>query len=264
MKENQIGFYNQVGVPKEEIERLKNIEFPNLVSETILNNFDLSKKRILDVGSGSNGELGRYMVGRGGVYVAVDIRKEMLTQIKNSFELNSLPFFGVQADVAELPFVDNQFDFSHLRFVLMHLSPKNQRRAIEETVRVTKENIFIIDYNWRTLVSSTHSEEIKKFRKLSFELTEQSGVDPFLGEKIEELIKEATPNMTYRVQKFQRKEDDYTNELIALCEVSNKIAKARLNNPDLSEKFLSLSRELKINPVKFSPPEVVVAVIDKE
>lgn len=264
MKENKIGFYNQVGVPKEEIERLKNIEFPNLVSETILNNFNLEGKRILDIGSGSNGELGRYMVGRGGIYVAVDIRKEMLVQIKNAFDMNSIPFFGVQADVVELPFIDNQFNFSHLRFVLMHLSPENQRRAIKETVRVTKEKAFLIDYNWRSLASSTHPNELSKFRNLSFKLIHQSGVDPFLGEKLEALIKETVPNLTFRIQSFQRKEDDYTNELVTLCQVSSKIANIRLGDSALSEQFQALGEEFKNNPIKFSPPEVVVTVIDKE
>ena len=62
------GFYEQEGVPQEEIERLKTFEFPTYASETLLRQEDLAGKHFLDSGAGANPSLGKFVEKQNGIY----------------------------------------------------------------------------------------------------------------------------------------------------------------------------------------------------
>lgn len=257
------GFYKKEGVPKEEIERLKNIDFPSHASLELLKEVDLQGRKLLDIGAGSNSKLGEYVESEGGKYVAMDLRMEMLKNIEYQFEQKNLNFYGIQANAKDLPFLDESVDFIHQRFVLMHLSPEDQKRTIEEILRITKNKSFLVEYDWSTLSSQENEEALDKFKDLSFEMMSKFKIDPLMGGKLEGLLKEVDQNLDVDIKRFSREEADYTNELIDLCAISSKMAMNVLKDEALAEKFDTLKEELDKNHIKFTPPDIVGAIIKK-
>jgi ubiquinone/menaquinone biosynthesis C-methylase UbiE len=115
-------FYEQKEIPQEEIERLKRIEYPNFVSVAMLDGLALEGKTILDSGAGPNTRLAEFISKRGGMYVPMDIRSDVLADMKEKLNQENMPFYGVRGDVRALPFADKSFDIVHQRFVLMNIA----------------------------------------------------------------------------------------------------------------------------------------------
>ena len=84
-------FYGQKEIPEEDIERLKVIEYPNFVSETLLSELNLSDKKVVDVGAGPNARLAEYVTRRNGVYVPVDLRIDVLKEMRRQLDITT-PF----------------------------------------------------------------------------------------------------------------------------------------------------------------------------
>lgn len=261
---NLPGFYANFDIPEEEIQRLKEIAYPNFVSQCLLDQFEMNKRTLLDTGAGSNAELGEYVMKRGGTYVPIDLRREMLAEIKQKFDASDSPFFGIQADIHTLPFMDNQFSYAHLRFVLMHIKPESRKAALQEILRVIKDKVFILKYNWRTLDAEAPSELLVRFKDLSHILMEKAGVEPFMGQKLEELVRETVGEEHYTMARFGRKEGNYADELVLLCDSSAQIALSHLKSKALQKSLERLSFDLRDKDVTFTPPEIVVAVIQKQ
>lgn len=254
-------FYKQVEIPKEEIERLKRIEYPNFVSETLLNDFDLENKKVLDEGAGSNAKLAEFVFRKKGMYVPLDIRADMLKEMKGALRDIEIPFYGVKADVKALPFADKSFDVVHQRFVLMNIAPETRKQALIETLRVAKENVLLIEYNWETMKSTENPEIIERFRELAFKVFAKFSTDPYMGEKFEDLFKEVSSDLNYSLQSFKR-EEDVANvpELILMLRQFYGEAK-KLKDEVLAKGFNDLIEKLEKSPIKFAPPEIVVATI---
>ena len=255
------GFYSEENVPQQEIERLQKFEFPNQVSAKILSESDLKGKVVADFGSGPNAELGKFITSKEAKYIPVDLRTEMLKNLKQDMESSGEQFYGFAADVKKLPLANNSIDISHQRFVLMHLSPEDQLKAIQELNRVTRQQIDLIEYNWRTIESSTDQEKLARFLELSFKLMEKAKIDPYAGEKILELSKAINPGAVQKT--FKREEGDYTKELIMLCRTGSAMAKARLKDDQLASDLGNLAEELEQEHIKFAPAEIVVVEIKK-
>lgn len=257
-------FYKQQEIPREEIERLKQIEYPNFVSETLLNEFDLERKRMLDVGSGPNIKLAEFVARKRGMYVPLDIRGDVLKEMKDGLANNETPFYGVRGDVKLLPFADNSFDIVHQRFVLMNVAPETRAKALGEILRVSKKDILLLEYNWRTLKSAESPKIIDRFRDLSFQMFAKFSTDPYMGEKFEQLFNEVDPHLNYSLQNLKREESaDNMPELMLNLRGFYKGAKDFLKDEKLAEDFKKLIEELKKSPIKFAPPEIVAAVINK-
>ena len=254
--------YKAGDIGQEEIERLKHIEYPNYVSETVLNGIDLESKRVLDVGAGPNAKLAEFVHGRKGEYVSLDVRADVLEEMKKKLEAIGVPFYGVRADVKALPFADGAFDVVHQRFVLMNIKPETRRQALEEVLRVGKKDIVLIEYNWEYLKSTESPEIIERFRSLAFQIMGRFSTDPYMGKKFEELFEEVAPGLNYSLQGFRREEDmANTPEVILVLKGMQQISKNVLKDEGLSEEARRLIEELSKTPVKLSPPEVVVATI---
>ena len=255
-------FYKQKEIPQEEIERLKQMEYPNFVSETLLNKFDLEGKKILDIGAGPNARLAEFISRKKGMYVPLDIRADVLTEMKGKLESVGMPFYGVRGDVKALPFADRSFDLIHQRFVLMNIDPEARKLALEEALRVGKENLLFLEYNWRTLKSSERPKTIERFRDLAFQIFTRFSTDPYMGEKFKELFDEVNPRLEYSLQSFKREEDvANTPELILNLRGFYQVAKNFLKDENLAEESKKLIEELEKSPIKFTPPEIVVAII---
>lgn len=257
-------FYKQKASPEEDLKRLEEVQYPNFVSQTILNGFPMEGKRMLDSGSGPNTSLAEYVADRGGMYVPLDLRTDALSSMQETLSAEDIPFYGVQGDVRNLPFGDATFDMVHQRFVFMNIKPETRTEALKELLRVGKGNFVFLEYNWRTLASTESPEVIERFRELMFEAFSKFSTDPYMGEKFSELFADVDPTLKYNLQSFKREESiDNNPELIMNVRGMGGAVENVLHDTELAEKFKKLASELEQHPIAFVPPEVVVATVRK-
>ena len=77
-----------------------------------------------------------------------DISKPMLTTAKNY--LKKVPrsrFLLRKANVLDLPFKNRSFDMVLCHGVLMHVKPKEIKKAIKELLRVSKKSLIVVEQN---------------------------------------------------------------------------------------------------------------------
>lgn len=257
-------FYKDAEVPQEEIDRMKTIEYPTYVSETVLGAIDLTDKKVLDSGAGPNPSLAEFVDRKKGIYVPFDIRGDVLKEMQTKLEAEMVPFYGVRGDVRSLPFGDEAFDVVHQRFVLMNISEGSRKQATEELLRVCKDSLVLLEYNWRTLRSEKHPEFIERFKQIAFKLFTAFSTDPYMGEKLEDFVSTTAPSRECSIERFQRPEDvGNTTELILNLKAFYNAAKNVLKDEAYANDILEMIAELEESPIEFAPPEIVVAVIKK-
>lgn len=237
----------------EEIERLKNLDFPFYVSTELLRD-DLRDKKVADIGSGPNPSLGRWIEEQGGDYLAFDINKTFLENIKKA-ELDA-----TIADCRHLPLEDNSVDIVHLRFVLMHFSAKDRSSIIREALRVTRKEVLILDYDWGDFKAEGEINEVKN---IALELLTQIS-DPFYGAKLKSEIEKA--NLKSIFKDFTRPRLAYLSELKkmvqALIGLSQKVDPTKTKQlQELQTKIEALNE--KDESVTFIPPSIKTAKINK-
>lgn len=256
--------YKNINIPNKEVERLKQIEYPNFVSEKILGDFDLEGKKILDSGSGPNKKLAEFIKQKNGDYFPLDIRVQLLKEMKNSLSTNEIPFYGTVADVKNLPYKNDAFDLVHQRFVLMNTNPNDHEKNINEIMRVTKNSAILLEYDWHELNSSENPEIIENYKNLAMEIFSHFKTDPYLGEKLEKLLLQINPNFNLTINKYKREESiDNISELILSLESFSGIAKNIIKDEVLTNRLINLKDSLEKKPIKFSPPSIVTAIINK-
>lgn len=252
--------YKQGEISKAEIHRMQTIGYPAYVSEKVLTPFTLQDKKVLDSGAGPNPKLAEFVEKKGGRYVPLDLRPDALKAMRTALESEGLPFFGVQADVRNLPFADNSFDVVHQRFVLMNIAPETRDQALKELLRVAKEKVVLLEYNWRTLHSTAHPEVVERFKDLAFRMFSKFSTDPYMGEQFEALLKKVGANLTYTLEHFKRAEDEAnTAELI----LNVKSFQAAPMDDAFKAEAAQLAADLEETPVAFVPPEIVAVTITK-
>ncbi|MEK7459964.1 MAG: methyltransferase domain-containing protein [Patescibacteria group bacterium] len=256
-------FYTRKEIPQEEMDRLKETAYPSWLSGTVLNKFDLDGKKVLDSGAGPNSMLAVFVFEKGGTYVHLDCREDVLATMKSQLDSIGRPYHGVQADLTKkLDFPDKFFDIVHQRFVLMHIAPEKRKQVLEESLRVAKESVVLIEYDWRMFQSTKNPETIERIKHLAFPFFERFSADPYMGEKFEELFSEIDTGIEYSIQRFRREENvSNTPDLIGLLKSFSSAAKHVLKDEDLAHKFGNLIEELEKSPISYSPPDYVVATI---
>lgn len=257
-------FYGRQEIPREEIERMKAIEYPAYVSETLLSSIDLNEKKVLDAGAGPNPKLAEFIDRKEGMYIPLDLRTDVLAEMKDKLEAEKVPFHGVKADMRQLPFADGSFNVVHERFVLMNITKESRKQALEELMRVGKEKLVLLEYNWRTLRSTKNPEMAERFRELAFKLFQKFSTDPYMGEQLGDLVKEIDPDSKYSIQHFERKEDvANTPEVILNLKVFYNAAKNVLKDETFAADLQDLIDELEKSPIALIPPEIVAAIVEK-
>lgn len=259
-------FYAKGLIPETETQRLQALEFPSVVSESLLDEFDIEGKKILDAGAGANTDLAKYVENRQGMYVPLDIQSVMLQKQREDLENDSIGYFGVVGSVKQLPFQSNTFDLFHQRFVLMNIDPDSREQDVREALRVSKEAVLFLEYNWNTFTSTDERdrEKIDQVKDAAFELFSRFKTDPYMGTKFPELFEKVIPGVPYEVKNFLREESvDHMKELLPLISSFHQAALHRLNNEVLANKFQLLSDELTSSPISFVPPEIVAAIVKK-
>jgi ubiquinone/menaquinone biosynthesis C-methylase UbiE len=93
--------------------------------------------KIIDVGCGT-GKVGRYLVSLGNELYGLDLSSGMLNEAKGVFNLDSLEFRPIQANMRSLPFQDGSFDGISSVASLIHVSPENRNFVFQEFSRILK------------------------------------------------------------------------------------------------------------------------------
>lgn len=246
----------------EDMERMRRIEYPNLVSEQLFDQFELSNKKVLDSGSGPNPGLAEYVARRDGTYIPLDLRTDALASMKEKLDTEQLPFLGVRGDVRALPFTDHTFDLVHQRFVFMNIAPETRQKALEELLRVGKNDFVFLEYDWRTLASAENPELIETFRRLAFEGFKKFNTDPFMGQKLEELVRQGGLDLQCDIREFRRPEETAnTPELILNVRGMAAGAKQVLHDDALAGELEDLAKKLEEKPFAFEPPAIIAAIV---
>lgn len=205
--------YEEGEVNEEEKERLQALDYPNFVSESIIGE-NLEGKIVLDVGAGPNTELGKFVRKHGGEYLAFDISEAFLESQKRE---NSN---AVRGNAKELPFRDSSVDIAHERFVLMHLSPEDRKKVIEELFRISKNKTIFAEYDWSV---AGGSEAVNKFIEIQKSLTPKIGVDILMGGKVREEVEDCLGEDGVEAKRFQRGPGDYSKEWAMLGKTTQKL-----------------------------------------
>jgi ubiquinone/menaquinone biosynthesis C-methylase UbiE len=111
--------------------------------------------RILDVGCGTGRMLGTCLKESGGCtkYYGLDTSKEMLKVLKEKIKFigyNKIPYKGEAnikiGNATKIPFKDNKFDIAFSYHLLWHLHIEEQKKVINEMIRVIeKDGVIIFD-----------------------------------------------------------------------------------------------------------------------
>lgn len=110
-----------------------------------LDEIDTGEPTVLDV-AGGTGQLGRFLVRRGGFAVIVDLTPEMLSEgARAARERGERGVVFLEGDATHLPFADEQFDLVVSRFALHHID--DPAKAAREMARVCRPGgaVAIID-----------------------------------------------------------------------------------------------------------------------
>lgn len=111
------------------------------INEKFLNDIDKNSK-ILEVGCNVGNQL--VLLKNMGYHDlwGVDISKHAINMAKQRLDSNNI----FEGSALQLPFEDNQFDLVFTSGVLIHISPDNVNKALNEIYRCSKSNIWGFEY----------------------------------------------------------------------------------------------------------------------
>lgn len=253
------GIYNGKKVSDEEIERMKNFSYPFSVSKEVTGE-DISGKTFLDIGCGSNTQLGMYVKENGGSYVAFDKQRQFLDIQQDS------GFTIVEGDIVTYsnPLL---FDIVHTRFVLMHIPPEDQTGVIRKILSISKERALFLEFDWNTFEDG--GPVTSQFRDLSLGFMKGCGINPFIGgslvQKVNDIrLEDESRYYHMSSDRFHREKDVYYYEIIPILEAMikgmEKMQYAKLEDARELLKMLELEAETE-NAEKFIPPDIVVVTV---
>lgn len=251
--------------PQSELDRLTTFSYPEVVTQEVFGNFELAGKTVLNVGAGPNPTFGQYIESLSGKIVVVDINPSVVQKQLSSLSPKAE---GFQANILQLPFSDQTYDIVFERFVLIHQSTNDQKLAFSEMLRVAKEQVVMIEFDWSTL-DANHSRSrsiVNEFLTLTGKLFEILHGDINAGSQLIELAESVNPTQWgVHIHRAQRPQADYTNEMIMLCRSSMEVAKrsSNISLGRLAIQFEKLINKLKKQPIEFIPPDIVVVTLKR-
>lgn len=260
-EKNYSGMYSIGDYPKAEIDRLQEFGYPNERTMFYLDDIELTDSTFLDVGAGPSPILAGYVRSKGGEYIGLDLNIEALAQLKKTIPDLEV----VQGDSLNLPFEESSIDHLFQRFVLIHLPPEKQLLSIKELIRVARHSATIVEFDWTTLSSTVHTDSIDRFRTLSYAMMERIHADPLAAANLERRIREVLPEGAVLINRFERPEGDYTQEIVMLCRSSAQVARMHpaLQDEKMAQEFESLVNFFENNSITFTPPDLVFARVEK-
>jgi ubiquinone/menaquinone biosynthesis C-methylase UbiE len=163
---------------------------------------DVSGKKILDIGAGSGTSLQTYAQNEGGFYTPLDMNSALLKE-RESGTAGSV--IGVATG---LPFIDESYDTVHMRALTAWLSEEARLTAMKEAIRVAKEHIIVINFDWSTARGGPEAEILKL---LMMSILASAGYLPEYGSIQEDDIKNSLKNyksLNIKHQVFESPDED--------------------------------------------------------
>ena len=243
----------EIGAPEQEINRLKDFDWPPKVSIDFIGPDTIQKdSRFVDIGAGSNVTLQNWVKEQGGRYLAVDVSEDMLSKRKASGAYGNLI-----GNADNLNLADQSFDFSHIRLVLRHLNPEERKRSISEALRIAKQKAFFIDSDWSVCKGTKAVEDLVRF------ITEEMGKyrkgDQMYGAKmrseIEEVATEAGDKVT-REKIYELEPGNHYKilfDLIGHHESTLELIEDEVEKEKMRKELERIHNELKIDAEKNIP-----------
>ncbi len=264
MSENtRVSAFYDGTVPKNEVERLKNYDYPNTVSQLFLPK-KLSGQTLLDIGAGSSSTMQEIVEQHEGTYMALDQSPDLLRARTRSG-------VQIQGDARHIPLEiksdDDKVDLSHCRFVLMHLSPEDRALVISEMDRVSKNNI-ILDYDWGSWEKRITDDQDKfsnkpeyaksinlqkRFLENSKALGEKGKIEMNMGSKLkteaEQILKKEVTE-----KRVIREPGKYYNEMIMVGLKANTPMWRKLGDENRAQEIEQIVREIEqLSPEEQAP-----------
>lgn len=252
--------------PQSELDRLTTFSYPEVVTQEVFGNFELAGKTVLNVGAGPNPTFGQYIESLSGKIVVVDINPSVVQKQLSSLSPKAE---GFQANILQLPFSDQTYDIVFERFVLIHQSTNDQKLAFSEMLRVAKEQVVMIEFDWSTL-DANHSRSrsiVNEFLTLTGKLFEILHGDINAGSQIIELAESANSKQwDVHIHRAQRPEADYTQEIIMLSRSSIEVVQrnSKVKVKSLATQFERLIQKLEQQSIEFIPPDIVVVSLKRD
>jgi ubiquinone/menaquinone biosynthesis C-methylase UbiE len=136
---------------------------------------------VLDVCTGT-GEIAIRLANKHAEVVGIDITEEMLNKAKKKSGTKEIKFLTM--DARKLDFPDSSFDAVTISLALHDMPRKVRLQVIEEALRVSKERLLIVDYDFTNtgIFKTALIKLISLFETSYFKRFADEGVAPLLAE----------------------------------------------------------------------------------
>jgi hypothetical protein len=254
-------------VPSSVTKLMDALDFPHAVSTEVLGELEFGS--LLDVGAGKDVRLAEHVVRqRGARYTALDFGREegpdgtttFAEAMRARLRSAGLVATAVEGDVRDIPASVAPADVVHQRFVFMHLTPADRRRALAEMLRLAKRHVVLLDYAWRTFASTSHPRLVSEFVEKTYALMAIVNADPHAGEALSALAREVAPQAAIAKRVFELPEGDHAHQLFVLCPLQADIARG-VQRPDLAAVFEATEAELRALRARGEPFRMTSAQI---
>ena len=175
-----VTFYNPDDESGPEGERLRTMAPPaDVLSLTAFGgSVDRSDVVVADLGAGDSTSLGSALIARNASlrYLPIDLRPDAIERHRVA------GFDATVAPVTDLPLRDGSVDVVHTRFLFAWLDDAGAGRAMEEVVRVTRDDarLVVIDYDWS---SADGAPVVVAWKDDLLDLLTTFGFDPEYGQR---------------------------------------------------------------------------------
>ena len=212
---------------------------------------------VLDVGCGP-GHLSKSAAMIAKEVVGVDLHAERFPNAELPRNLRL-----VQGDANNLPFGDDDFDITFMRFLLEYT--RDKQHTVDEIVRVTKPGgtVLVQDLDGQLLWHVPASDELAEAIAEALPLLESTGFDPMVGRKLYHFLKVAgLLDIKIQIEPYhliQGTIDDKQREQWQLKLDIAKQALSKLRSPSFAERTCELLMSNLESPDTFTYSNVFTA-----
>ena len=201
-------------------------EFVNKYIHTHLDNTN----QVLEIGCGP-GIIAQY-IGDNFNQINLGVVDKSLNKIKTTREKTKTyqNIHVAVADIYELPFQNNSYDFIFCRLLFQYL--KDPQRAVDEMVRVCKKGgmIMVQDLDGQMLTHFPVKERLQKqIEKIGKMIADNQGFDPYVGRKLYSFFKQAgLKEIQIEIDKYHNIFGKIDAKNLALWEAKMEIAEPEI------------------------------------
>ncbi len=275
-----------IGAPATEVKRLRELDWPNLVSEGFVEciSSGINITSLLDAGCGPGTQMAETCQKLGIAYTGFDNGKlsSMWTTpyegwissiLRRNLNEKGLKGTAIYADVLDVtsesfegrnpdPRNNDLYDIVHMRFVLMHLMSCDWDRAIINMIKLSLKRVILMEYDWQSVTSKSHPKEIAELVELFQRFATLVNLDLYAGRKLKQ-IAERGYGYPANYSVSSRPEGKFVSELLSKIPSAISIAK-QLGKLDLAEAFEKKMDEINsiADEITITPAQIHSLIID--